>query len=326
MINNIQSNYANTVAPFAPVGRAPVSQETTDLKSSTFRPAEQLAESGRALNRRFPDERPNDDVERDRVERGARNNGDDPAAREAAAKNRAEQERQQAERDQIEVLAARDREVRAHEQAHAAVAGQYGSSPTYSFVRGPDGVSYAVGGEVQIDTSPIPGDPEATLRKAQQLRRAANAPAEPSSQDGRVAALAAQMELQARTELAELKSAEAEQRREEIAGSDELRESGQSGQSDSATQQATSREASDAEVRARDEREREKQRIEEEEARLQADQERFETEQRLLDQRQARAEFFNEGARRNIDLNRRLIEIGVLGSDTGIGSFLNKTV
>ena len=321
MINNIQSNYANTVAPFAPVGRAPVSQETTDLKSSTFRPAEQLAESGRALNRRFPDERPNDDVERDRVERGARNNGDDPAAREAVAKNRAEQERQQAERDQIEVLAARDREVRAHEQAHAAVAGQYGSSPTYSFVRGPDGVSYAVGGEVQIDTSPIPGDPEATLRKAQQLRRAANAPAEPSSQDGRVAALAAQMELQARTELAELKSAEAEQRREEIAGSDELRESGQS---NSPAQQTTSREASDAEVRARDERE--KQRIEEEEARLQADQERFETEQRLLDQRQARAEFFNEGARRNIDLNRRLIEIGVLGSDAGIGSFLNKTV
>ncbi|WP_331346240.1 putative metalloprotease CJM1_0395 family protein [Cellvibrio sp. UBA7661] len=319
MINNIQSNYANTVAPFAPVGRAPVSQETTDLKSSTFRPAEQLAESGRALNRRFPDERPNDDVERDRVERGARSNGDDPAAREAAAKKKVEQERQQAERDQIEVLAARDREVRAHEQSHAAVAGQYGGSPTYSFVRGPDGVSYAVGGEVQIDTSPILGDPEATLRKAQQLRRAANAPAEPSSQDGRVAALAAQMELQARTELAELKSTEAAQSREAVASGDGAR------QGENA-QQATSGETSDVEMRARDEREREKQRIEEEEARLQADQERFEAEQRLLDQRQARAEFFNEGARRNIDLNRRLIEIGVLGSDTGIGSFLNKTV
>lgn len=316
MINNIQSNYANTIVPFVPVGRTPVSQETTDLKSSTFRPTEQLADSGRSLNRRFPDERPNDEVERDRVERGARNNADDPAAQEAAARKRVEQERQQAERDQIEVLAARDREVRAHEQAHAAAAGQHGSSPTYSFVRGPDGVSYAVGGEVQIDTSPIPGDPEATLRKAQQLRRAANAPAEPSSQDGRVAAQAAQMELQARTELAEQQAVEAEQRREEINGDE-------GSQAIDGERPAESSDQAELEARARED---ERQRIEDEEARLQADQERFETEQRLLDQRQARAEFFNEGTRRNIDLNRRLIEIGVFDSNTGAGTFFNKTV
>lgn len=315
MINNIPSNFANTVAPFVPMGRAPVGQETTDLKSSTFRPTEQLAESGRSQNRRFPDERPNDDVERDRVERGAQ--GGDQAVQEAAVKRRAEQERQQAERDQIQELAARDREVRAHEQAHAAVAGQYASSPTYSFVRGPDGVSYAVGGEVQIDTSPIPGDPEATLRKAQQLSRAANAPAEPSAQDGRVAAQAAQMEQQARVELAELRAAEAAQRREEIVSEDS--------EVDGDRSPADSGEVV-ADASARNDEEREKQRIADEEARLQADQERFEAEQRLLDQRQARAEFFNEGARRNIDLNRRLIEIGVFNSDSGIGSFLNKTV
>ncbi|WP_292751804.1 putative metalloprotease CJM1_0395 family protein, partial [Methylophaga sp. UBA4204] len=141
MINNIPSSFANTVAPFAPMGRAPVGQETTDLKSSSFRPAEQSAESGRGQNRRFPDERPNDDVERDRVERGAQGRepvvqSGDQAAQGATANRRAEQERQQAEREQIQTLAARDREVRAHEQAHAAVAGQYGSSPTYSFVRG----------------------------------------------------------------------------------------------------------------------------------------------------------------------------------------------
>lgn len=322
MINFIPSNYANTLAPFVPVGRAPVSQETTDLKSSTFRPTEQSAESGRALNRRFPDERPNDDVERDRVQRGARNS-DDPAVQQAAAKRQAEQERQQLERDQIQELAARDREVRAHEQAHAAVAGQYGSSPTYSFVRGPDGVSYAIGGEVQIDTSPIPGDPEATLRKAQQLRRAANAPAEPSSQDGSVAAQAAQMEQQARAELAALRVAEADQRREEISA-------GQNDQSKNVVQESDPRDQvenrADVDSRAREVEEREKQRIEGEEVRLQAEQDRFETEQRLLDQRQARAEFFNEGARRNIDLNRRLIEIGVFSSSTSVGNFLNKTV
>lgn len=281
MINNIPSSFANTVAPFAPVGRAPVGQETTDLKSSSFRPTEQLAESGRGQNRRFPDERPNDDVERDRVERGAQNagqaSGGDQAAQDAASQRRAEQERQQVEREQIQQLAARDREVRAHEQAHAAVAGQYGSSPTYSFVRGPDGVSYAVGGEVQIDTSPIPGDPEATLRKAQQLRRAASAPAEPSSQDGRVAALAAQMELQARAELREQQAIEAEERR--------------GGGEPESQDQVAAADESDT-LRTRDSAESEKQRLAEEEARLQADQERFEAEQRLLDQRQARAEFF----------------------------------
>ena len=308
MINNIPSNFANTVAPYAPMGRAPVSQEATDLKSSTFRPTEQLAESGRLLNRRLPDERPNDDVERDRVERDALAGADD-----TSAKRQAEQERQQAVRDQIQELAARDREVRAHEQAHAAVAGQYGSSPTYSFVRGPDGVSYAVGGEVKIDTSPIPGDPEATLRKAQQLRRAANAPADPSSQDSSVAALAAQMEQQARAELREQQAIEAEQRRD---GVEEPEQEGQVAEVDE----------SQANSRARENSESEKQRLAEEEARLQADQERFESEQRLLDQRQARAELFNESTKRNIDINRRLIEIGVFNSDSGIGSFLNKTV
>lgn len=297
------------------MGRAPVGQESTDLKSSTFRPTEQLSESGRGQNRRLPDERPNDEVERDRVERGAQSGdrGGDQALQDAAVKRRAEQERQQAERDQIQELSARDREVRAHEQAHAAVAGQYGSSPTYSFVRGPDGVSYAVGGEVKIDTSPIPGDPEATLRKAQQLRRAANAPADPSSQDSSVAAQAAQMEQQARAELREQQSIESERRREDLAPEQQ-------------SQTAEADEPAKDDARTQENSESEKQRLAQEEERLQADQERFEAEQRLLDQRQARAELFNESTKRNIDINRRLIEIGVFNSDSGIGSFLNKTV
>lgn len=304
MINNIPSNFANTVAPFAPMGRAPVGQETTDLKSSTFRPTEQLADSGRGQNRRLPDERPNDEVERDRLERGAR----DQAAK--AVDRRAEQERQQAERDQIQELASRDREVRAHEQAHAAIAGQYGSSPTYSFVRGPDGVSYAVGGEVKIDTSPIPGDPEATLRKAQQLRRAANAPVEPSSQDASVAAQAAQMEQQARAELSEQQAIEAEEQRG-LANEDS---------------ETTENRSAEADERTEQEAERKRQLLAEEEQQLQAEQAYFEDEQRLLDQRQARAELFNESTKRNIDINRRLIEIGVFNSGADIGSFLNKTV
>ena len=58
-----------------------------------------------------------------------------------------------------------------------------------------------MGGEVRIDTSPVEGDPEATLLKAQQIRRAALAPATPSAQDRSVAAKASSLESQARQEL-----------------------------------------------------------------------------------------------------------------------------
>lgn len=100
-------------------------------------------------------------------------------------------------------LKSRDMEVRAHEQAHVAAGGQYVTSgASYSYQTGPDGKRYAVGGEVGIDTSPISGDPQATLAKAQQVQAAALAPAEPSSQDMRVAAQATQMASQARAEIA----------------------------------------------------------------------------------------------------------------------------
>lgn len=74
-------------------------------------------------------------------------------------------------------------------------------APTFQYVVGPNGRRYAVGGEVRIDTSPVEGDPEATLLKAQQIRRAALAPANPSTQDRSVAAKASSLESQARQEL-----------------------------------------------------------------------------------------------------------------------------
>mgnify|MGYP000156212182 CR=1 FL=1 len=102
----------------------------------------------------------------------------------------------------IQKLRARDQEVRAHEQAHAAAAGGLAKGgPSFTYERGPDGKQYAVGGEVNIDTSPVAGDPEATIRKAQQIRSAALAPADPSSQDRAVAASASGIEAQARQEL-----------------------------------------------------------------------------------------------------------------------------
>lgn len=108
----------------------------------------------------------------------------------------------------INELAARDREVRAHEQAHAAVGGIHAGPPTYTFEHGPNGKKYAVGGEVSISTSPVAGDAEATIRKADQVKRAALAPAQPSAQDRAVAAQATQMKIEAQIKLREEKAAE----------------------------------------------------------------------------------------------------------------------
>lgn len=103
---------------------------------------------------------------------------------------------------QLRTLQSRDREVRAHEQAHLAVAGRYATSgANLDYQKGPDGKRYAVGGEVNIDTRPVPGDPRATALKAEVIRRAALAPGNPSAQDRRVAAEASQMAAEARLEL-----------------------------------------------------------------------------------------------------------------------------
>jgi len=114
------------------------------------------------------------------------------------------------EKARVEDLRARDAEVRAHEMAHIIAGGQYIiRRANFVYVLGPDGRLYAVGGDVVIDTSPVPGDPEATIRKAQAVRRAALAPSNPSAQDLRVAAEATRMEFEARMELARQRAEEA---------------------------------------------------------------------------------------------------------------------
>ena len=107
------------------------------------------------------------------------------------------------EKARVENLKDRDREVRTHEQAHVAAGGQYvRGGAQFEYSSGPDGRRYAVGGEVSIDTSSVSGDPQATIRKAQVVRRAAMAPAHPSPADYRAAAAASRMESEARRELA----------------------------------------------------------------------------------------------------------------------------
>lgn len=103
---------------------------------------------------------------------------------------------------EIQSLKERDREVRNHEQAHLSAAGGIAvSGASFQYVTGPDGQRYAAGGEVNIDTSAIPGDPQATLRKAEIIRRAALAPSQPSAQDYSVASKASSMANKASIEM-----------------------------------------------------------------------------------------------------------------------------
>ncbi|MDH5517210.1 MAG: putative metalloprotease CJM1_0395 family protein [Gammaproteobacteria bacterium] len=125
------------------------------------------------------------------------------ATPETAAAEKRQQQTQQAEAKQLQKLQSRDREVRAHEQAHIAAGGKHVTSgASFSYQRGSDGRLYAVGGEVSISTSAVPSDPRATLAKAEVVRRAALAPAEPSTQDLRVASDATRMASKARVDIA----------------------------------------------------------------------------------------------------------------------------
>lgn len=106
------------------------------------------------------------------------------------------------EKREVEELKQRDNEVRTHEQAHMAAGAGLTSAPKYQETTGPDGNRYATGGSVQIDTSAA-STPEETIAKAQRVKAAALAPAEPSGQDRSVAAAASQTEAEARKEIAE---------------------------------------------------------------------------------------------------------------------------
>lgn len=127
----------------------------------------------------------------------------------------------------VDEMEARDAEVRAHEQAHAAAAGAYAEGgPKYEYETGPDKKQYAVGGSVELDTSDVPNNPEATIQKAQVLRKAASAVSEMSGADRNVAMAAMEMEVAARQELREEKAQEREENDPSVmkAGSDMERE------------------------------------------------------------------------------------------------------
>ena len=117
----------------------------------------------------------------------------------------------------VDELKRRDVAVRAHENAHVAAGGGLTSAPTYEYQTGPDGKRYAVGGHVTIDTSAAKTS-EATIAKAERIRAAALAPADPSPADRAVAAQATQMANNARAASLQEKQMEAKRALEEQSG------------------------------------------------------------------------------------------------------------
>jgi len=146
---------------------------------------------------------------------------DDETSTRESQRQKTSQEQQVAQI--VSQLKARDTEVRAHEMAHLSTAGSYArGGMSFTYQTGPDGHRYAIGGEVGIDTSSIPGDPEATLQKAMVIQRAALAPAEPSAQDQKVAQVAMQMMAQARVDISTMA---AEEKEKQVSESDERKDS-----------------------------------------------------------------------------------------------------
>ena len=115
---------------------------------------------------------------------------------------------------QVIELQRRDLEVRTHKAAHMSAGAGLTTGASYSYQRGPDNKMYAIGGEVGIDTSPGK-TPEETLKKAAQIKRAALAPAQPSSADLQVAATATNMEIEAKMEIQKNQNQETKEKTEQ---------------------------------------------------------------------------------------------------------------
>lgn len=105
------------------------------------------------------------------------------------------------QKEVVQKLQARDQEVRQHEAAHQAAGGSLAGAASFTYERGPNGVEYAIGGDVPIEIIQNPGNPQATIQHMEQVRAAALAPANPSAQDRSVAAEASQILLKAQAQL-----------------------------------------------------------------------------------------------------------------------------
>ncbi len=147
------------------------------------------------------------------------------------------------EQQYVRELATIDASVRAHEAAHiGAGAGVVSGGATFGYTRGPDGKMYATSGEVPISMKEG-RTPEETIQNARQIVSAAMAPADPSPQDYKVAANAAQMEAQARSEQAAERTEEIKQQTEGSSNAQDSKESESKSSEDSMNQDFSNKES-----------------------------------------------------------------------------------
>jgi hypothetical protein len=147
-----------------------------------------------------------------RIREGARERSEDAAIHRRLAASAA---RERA----LGKLRGADTKVKSHEKRHLAVLGGLAASGiNYSYITGPNGQRFAVGGSIAVDMEPVPGNPRATIDKARRIRMAAIAVGDSSSADLRVAAKAYRMEQEAREDLREQRMEEGEQGGNEEAG------------------------------------------------------------------------------------------------------------
>jgi len=288
MITNTPPSFANAVTPFSPLGRQPVGEETGENRNTPLAPVVETPEPVKVENQRAPDERRGEVEQRIQLDERQQHEASSDAEQqlrdtEVRQKNESEALQLQEDRQLIRQLSARDLEVRNHEQAHKTAGGSLAGAASYTYERGPDGNSYAVGGEVPISLSSS-GTPEQVKANAARVQQAALAPAEPSSQDRRVAAAAAQMELEAQQDIARLAS---EAKAMAKADTDEARERAQ----------AEDKQREDA---------------------------RLASEADGQDEAASRSAEQDNNIGRSIDLNQRLLDIGVAEPPSSVGDLVNQ--
>ncbi|WP_426414922.1 putative metalloprotease CJM1_0395 family protein [Aestuariirhabdus sp. LZHN29] len=220
-------NLIPIATPPVPIGKQQDAQTAPEEESRVFSPVDETDElAAKTAVRDSPDkakEQALDAQQRVQGRSGDSSSEEESEARPSRPAAAPEEAAGSSERQRLELseLVARDREVRNHEQAHASVGGALAGAASFQYTVGPDGRRYATSGEVSIAVGRVPGDPQATITQAEQVQRAALAPANPSVQDRQVATQAAQIKLQATRDLA---AQEQQDRRENEAQRAESRE------------------------------------------------------------------------------------------------------
>lgn len=186
------ASFLNTLAPVSPLKaqQEPTSAENSATPSSIYGEINDeaiVSDAAKALLAKEENDTQGDLSAKDESKTQAEKKKSEAEAKAETTAGQAKKELTAEEQQQVKELKARDAEVKAHEQAHlTAAAGIGASAPSYEYQRGPDGQKYAVGGEVNLSFSKG-SNPEDTIAKAEAMRAAALAPAQPSGQDLSVA-------------------------------------------------------------------------------------------------------------------------------------------